>query len=801
MKKNKDTFIAVIAIILIIFWIFFSMMPQWISKDDVTYSKFSEKRALLQVSKISEKPHFVGSENHKAVADYIEKELQNIGFETTIQEGTTLSDWGNLVKSRNILARIKGTNSSKALMLLSHYDSAPHSYSNGAADDGAGVAAILESLRAFNFNKTPHRNDIIVLFSDAEELGLNGAALFVTQHNWAKDIGLVLNFEARGTEGPSYMLMEVNNGNAKMVEAFSEADPDFPVANSLMYSIYKMLPNDTDLTVFREQGKIQGFNFAFIDGHYNYHTQQDDLDHLDPRSLDHQGEYLMPLLAYCADVDLSDLNSSDDQVYFSTPFGFFSYSFGLTFPILIVTVVLFLFIIFIGLGKRTLIITEIGRGFLNLFGTLILTGLTGYFGWKMLLAIYPQYNDILQGFTYNGHSYIFAFVFLSLAISFLFYNRRGNEQVVMSQAVAPLFLWIVINFLIALYLPGAGFFILPVLCAVFIMAYFVLTQRINIYISLFLCLPALVLFVPFIWMFPIGLGLKIVYGSAMLSVLVFGLLLPIFGCFPKKGLWSFAMFLVSICFMIHAHLNSDYRSGRAKPNSLVYFYDAEKDKALWATYDTNLDNWTKRYLGDTPGDAKELNASPLFSKYNTKFTYSAEAPIKELATPAIDFVMDSVIGAQRYYKIRITPNRKVNRYDIFADESLVLHNFKANGAKMIGQKGSAYARNGRKLLSYYVVNNEPLEMQFSINKNSPLNMELMESSFDLMSNRIFNMPGRPKAMMPKPFILNDAVIIRQRIKATPKIQQPIIIPPVDVRATDTIQAETQELLPNEEPEN
>jgi hypothetical protein len=43
-----------------------------------------------------------------------------------------------------------------------------------------------------------------------EELGLNGAALFVTQHQWAKEMGLVLNFEARGSSGPSYMLMETN---------------------------------------------------------------------------------------------------------------------------------------------------------------------------------------------------------------------------------------------------------------------------------------------------------------------------------------------------------------------------------------------------------------------------------------------------------------------------------------------------------------------------------------------------------------------------------------------------------------
>jgi Zn-dependent M28 family amino/carboxypeptidase len=59
----------------------------------------------------------------------------------TYTEGYTLTEWGNLVKSRNILARIEGTsNNSKALLLLSHYDSAPHSYSNGASDAGSGVA-------------------------------------------------------------------------------------------------------------------------------------------------------------------------------------------------------------------------------------------------------------------------------------------------------------------------------------------------------------------------------------------------------------------------------------------------------------------------------------------------------------------------------------------------------------------------------------------------------------------------------------------------------------------------------------
>src|SRR5690606_25726243 len=111
----------------------------------------------------------------------------------------------------------------------------------------------------------------------------------------------------RGTGGPSYMLMEVNKGNAAMIKGFSTAGLSYPATNSLMYSIYKMLPNDTDLTVFREGGNIQGFNFAFIDDHFNYHTIQDDVNHLDVHSLTHQGTYLMPLLKHFGDADLYSL--------------------------------------------------------------------------------------------------------------------------------------------------------------------------------------------------------------------------------------------------------------------------------------------------------------------------------------------------------------------------------------------------------------------------------------------------------------------------------------------------------------
>ncbi|MFB9077919.1 M28 family peptidase [Flavobacterium procerum] len=776
MRKNQTSILAIIGILIILAVIYATMMPQGISKDDEALAEFSTERAMNQVEIIAQKPHYVGSTNHELVANYLKLELNRIGLETSIQEGFTLNDRGLLVKSKNILARIKGTNNSKALLLLSHYDSAPHSFSKGASDDASGVATILEGIRAFLYSKHPQKNDIIILFSDAEELGLNGAALFVNQHPWAKDVGLVLNFEARGSSGPSYMLMETNGGNQALIKEFKSAKASHPVSNSLMYSIYKMLPNDTDLTVFREQGNIQGFNFAFIDGHYNYHTEQDDASHLSPTTLAHQGTYLMPLLKYFSNVDLNKTISTEDNVYFNVPFAFITYPFSWVFPMTLIAFGVLVLLLFIGKAKRIISIREIFRGFVPLLGSLIVAGLVTFLGWKIMLEIYPQYSDFLNGFTYNGHAYIGAFVTLSIAICFAFYHHFSEAKITMNHFVAPLLFWIILNGVLANSLAGAGFLIIPVYFGILLFAIFIFTQHYSLGLNLLFSIPALAIIAPFIVMFPIGLGLKILFGSAILTVLLFGLLLPIFGAFSKKGVWIIVFFLTSIGFFIYAGYNSGYEAGKAKSNSLLYVYNANTNSAVWTTYDTNLDEWTKAYLGEKNQKAVGLNGLPIASKYNSKFTYSSIAPTVNVEKPTISFIKDSVVGNNRYLKIKISPNRKVNRYDIYANPKMTFYNFKANGVSTSGQKGNRLEREDSKILCYYVTANEPLLMEFYINKSSVFDMDLIESSFDLMTNPLLNVKPRLDWMMPTPFVLNDAVLVQQKIKkyvAPVKIIEPV----------------------------
>ena len=784
MKNRFAPIITLVVFIGLLSTVYFSMMPHYYSEDLAPLSDFSVKRAVEHIDIMAEKPHYVGSEAHSDVEVYLQKELRELGLTPEIQEGTTLSDWGNLVKSRNIIAKIKGTNNSKALMLLSHYDSAPHSYSHGAADNATGVATILEGVRAYLHNSTPHENDILILFSDAEELGLNGAALFATNNNWAKEVGMVLNFEARGTAGPSYMLMEVNDGNAAMIKEFAAAKPKYPASNSLMYSIYKMLPNDTDLTVFREQAKIPGFNFAFIDDHFNYHTAQDDSKHLSHNSVAHQGSYLVPMLNHFGNADLKAQNSSDDDVYFNTPFYFFHYSFSWNYILIAFTTIVFLFLLFIGLGKRILSASEIGKGSIVLVASLLVVGLSSFLLWKFLLVIYPEYTEILQGFTYNGHSYIVAFIALSIAIAFLFYAHAKTEATIINYSVAPITLWLIINLGLAIYLPGAGFFIIPVLFALIMFGFYVVTQRSSLTINLLAAVPTLFILVPFIVLFPIGLGLKILFGASILAMLVFVLILPLLGSFTHKWIWSAALFIVAFGALMHAHLNSNFGDSTAKPNSLLYVYNVETDKAVWASYDKILDDWTKIYITDTIPNPRFLNNFPLFSKYNSEIVYTSEALVRNIPEPTVSFETDSIVGNNRFLKIRITPNRRVNRIDIFANENLEFRNFKANKATALGQKGAVYARKGKKLLSYYVVDNDPLVLDFTINKDAVLDMSMMESSFDLMTNPLFGMRKRNTWMMPKPFILTDAVVQIKKINPVPRLFVPQLSPELRLRAED-----------------
>src|SRR5690606_2604779 len=70
----------------------------------------------------------------------------------------------------NLVGVLPGRNPDlPAVALMAHYDTVP--LSPGAADDSAGVAAVLEAVRALRA-RGPAERTLVVLLTDAEEIGL-----------------------------------------------------------------------------------------------------------------------------------------------------------------------------------------------------------------------------------------------------------------------------------------------------------------------------------------------------------------------------------------------------------------------------------------------------------------------------------------------------------------------------------------------------------------------------------------------------------------------------------------------------
>ena len=247
-------------------------------------------RATMQDLLGSGVAHPVGSAANRELRDTIVQRLQALGYRTALQSGISCYEGvcGNPV---NIIAR-RGRSEAidDAVLLAAHYDSV--AAGPGAADDGAAVASVLEIARILAA-RPEGRRPVFLLITDGEEPGLLGAALFAREHPLARYVRAAVNLEARGTSGLSLMF-ETGSDNFDLMRLYAAAIAR-PITNSLFYVVYKLLPNNTDFTIFKAAG-YQGFNFAFIGDVARYHTPQDKVTNVDMSSVQHQGDNALAAL-------------------------------------------------------------------------------------------------------------------------------------------------------------------------------------------------------------------------------------------------------------------------------------------------------------------------------------------------------------------------------------------------------------------------------------------------------------------------------------------------------------------------
>ena len=298
MSKGLGTLVALLAAVVLAIMATTPPMPQG---PQTPPSEFAVARAMPDVVAIAREPHITGTPENARVREYIAARMQALGMEVSTSSGT-VGERGTAKRNRwtgrsdppptltNVIGVLPGRNRSlPAVLLMSHHDTVWGS--PGAADDTAGIAVSLEVARAIKAGGGAER-DLVVLVTDAEELGLEGAKQFFAEHPLRTRVGAVINMEARGGGGRT-TLFQTSSDNGNAVALFADVARR-PGGSSLAAYIYSVLPNDTDLTPVLA-GSYTAYNFAFIGRSGLYHSPLATPARLDQGAVQDMGAQVLEL--------------------------------------------------------------------------------------------------------------------------------------------------------------------------------------------------------------------------------------------------------------------------------------------------------------------------------------------------------------------------------------------------------------------------------------------------------------------------------------------------------------------------
>ena len=735
-------------------------------------AEFSAYRARRDLAVVAQRAHPLGSAANAAVHDYLVRRCRELGLRVTTQDTSVLvSQRGQLMggRVRNIIARLPGSApGGRAVLVLAHYDSQPHA--PGAGDDGAGVAAMLETVRALRAGP-PLRHDVIWLFSDGEEAGLLGARAFAADTaRLRRRVGVALNFEGRGNAGP-VLTFEVSPSNGWVMREYARAAP-YPLASSLFYEAYRHLPNDTDFTPLRQAG-ITGLNFAFVGGYPYYHSPADTPAHLDLGSLQHHGSYMLSLVRHFGTVLLAQTKAPDYT--FFNPLGTWLVRYPASWNAWLTGLVVSLLLLTVGLAwqRGQLRWGGLLGGTLAWLGGLALMLAAGWGLLTLVAAAYPQYGAFYDRAAYNAPAYQAALLLLGLAVFSGYYGtlsrglRPGSlvgGALVVAAGLLGLLQW----------RAASSAFLLswPLLAATLAWGLRLRQARPSRppMVSLsewLLALPAVALLaqVTYLLLIIFGLGNLALVALLLLAVLL-GLVLPVLlpaltrpagvgtgrPAAPSWALPGLALAGAAVALVV-GHLTRLPTPGRPQLTHLFYTLDAVHGRAYWLSVAARPDAWTRRALSQP-----QFGPLPaLFSPAGGPVLHQA-APALKLAAPTLTVLADSLAAGQRWLRLRLLPGRAaVNSFTISLPDAGRLR-----ALELAGQAVAATAlppATGPASLTFFAPRPTGEILRVALAGRGPLRLAVTTRSLGLPPGAA--LPPLPATMVPAPGYNSFTTQVRQ----------------------------------------
>lgn len=628
-----------------------------------TADAFSTARALAHIERLAVEPRPSGSRAAGDARVYIMDELARLQMAPVEQQTTILTrsargrhTWSAV---RNVLGRLPGQSSTRAVLLMAHYDS--HVSSPGAADNASSVATLLEAARVLSTGP-PLRNDVIWLFTDGEEGNLAGAEAFVSGHPWAREIGAVLNFEARGATGPSLMF-ETIGGSGALIREMAGVMP-YPRASSIYDQIYDAMPNDTDLTGFRRLG-VPGLNFAFIERPGAYHTSGDTAAVLDRASVHHHGVNAVELARGLARADLHRA-AEPDPVFFTVGNALFHYSRISQLAQAAIAWSLLALCWRWAARTRHVRTRHIGTAIMTAIGAVLACAAIAFAIWAASVRTVPPLASASLRL-YMSPLVVVGIVLVSIAgvCAALALIRRSVPRVAAILGGAAVGL--VAGTAAALLAPGTGYLLLwpalaDLLCIAILLRFgdggfwsasmndAVPCQWRDALLSVACALPAVFLVTPVVHVVLDAIGVRALpVAAALVSIevaLAWPMLLSCAGAHLSRA--SALLAIGGAAALTLGTMNARTSPRWPKHDSVFYARSLDEDKAVWATRERQRDSWTTQFLGTTPrwGVPFSCLAGAGQMLYN-------EAAALPIATASIGVTRNELGGNRRTFEVAI----------------------------------------------------------------------------------------------------------------------------------------------------
>lgn len=649
------------------------MRPPEALSADAPAADFSAERAMAHVQQVASQPHAMGTPGHAEARQYLLKQMEMLGLQPQVQEAVVVNPVGetsNVGYVYNLLGRLKGTQpGGKAVLLMAHYDSQPNT--PGAGDDGAGIAAMLETARALQTGE-PLQHDVIFLMTDGEEYGLYGAKAFL-KHPWAQEVGVVVNVEARGNAGPS-MTFEISPENGWIVEQFAKAAP-YPFASSMMYEVYRNLPNNTDFTVFRDAG-YTGVNSAFIDGFVHYHKMTDSPENLDRNSLQHHGSNMLALVRHLGNVSL-DNTRAQDKIFFN-PAGSWlvQYPAGMNIVWAVLTTVLLLGSVVVGLRKKAFSLPQLlgaFMGFLLVAG--ILAGL--FFPLNSFVKGMLPYSHEMNG-VYGADRFFMAYLLLALGMLLFLCWLLLRWMSVFALALGVCLHWFLLMAVTLVMVPSAAYlFMFPLLfCLLALLVLFLKDlhrQPVGwAYVLVLLAgiAPAIFMLMPLVRFLFVVFALQMPVAMVATLLLLAGLAIPLLVVIERSFGWRTLPLLPGLLLFVGGI--QLFRAIEAeKPSEIQplhshvsYYLNTDDSIAVWASAFKRTDDWNQQFFPNpTSGALTEIY--PMAAREYLK----NEAKPIPVQAPVASLVNEAIAPGERVLTIRLQSPRGAAHLDLVLQPS------------------------------------------------------------------------------------------------------------------------------------